>query len=74
MRSTYLGFLVSLFLVPTAIYTDKVKIFGTRLKVDSTDKLAELERTEREKGHRHTWHHLFRESTTYAQLSRVYLN
>lgn len=29
--------------------TDKVKIFGARVKVDSTGKLAELERAEREK-------------------------
>jgi len=29
--------------------TDKIKIFGARLKVDSTSKLAELERAEREK-------------------------
>ena len=27
--------------------TDKVKIFGARMKVDSTGKLAELERAER---------------------------
>lgn len=27
--------------------TDKIKIFGARLKVDSTGKLAELERAER---------------------------
>ncbi|KAI6122379.1 chaperonin Cpn60/TCP-1 family [Pisolithus croceorrhizus] len=29
--------------------TDKIKVFGARLKVDSTGKLAELERAEREK-------------------------
>lgn len=29
--------------------TDKIKIFGARVKVDSTGKLAELERAEREK-------------------------
>jgi T-complex protein 1 subunit beta len=29
--------------------TDKIKIFGARLKVDGTGKLAELERAEREK-------------------------
>jgi len=29
--------------------TDKIKIFGARMKVDSTGKLAELERAEREK-------------------------
>ncbi|KAI9885634.1 MAG: T-complex protein 1 subunit beta [Watsoniomyces obsoletus] len=33
----------------TAMDTDKVKIFGARVKVDSTGKLAELERAEREK-------------------------
>jgi T-complex protein 1 subunit beta len=33
----------------TAMDTDKVKIFGARLKVDSTGKLAELERAERDK-------------------------
>jgi len=27
--------------------TDKIKIFGARVKVDSTGKLAELERAER---------------------------
>jgi len=32
-----------------AMDTDKIKIFGARLKVDSTGKLAELERAEREK-------------------------
>lgn len=29
--------------------TDKIKVFGARVKVDSTGKLAELERAEREK-------------------------
>jgi T-complex protein 1 subunit beta len=33
----------------TAMDTDKIKIFGARMKVDSTGKLAELERAEREK-------------------------
>ncbi|KAL4067108.1 chaperonin Cpn60/TCP-1 family [Scleroderma yunnanense] len=33
----------------TSMDTDKIKIFGARLKVDSTGKLAELERAEREK-------------------------
>ena len=32
---------------PTAMDTDKIKVFGARLKVDSTGKLAELERAER---------------------------
>ncbi|THH11680.1 hypothetical protein EW146_g7967 [Bondarzewia mesenterica] len=32
-----------------AMDTDKIKIFGARVKVDSTGKLAELERAEREK-------------------------
>ena len=30
-----------------AMDTDKIKIFGARMKVDSTGKLAELERAER---------------------------
>lgn len=33
----------------TSMDTDKIKIFGARVKVDSTSKLAELERAEREK-------------------------
>ncbi|KZZ94459.1 T-complex protein 1 subunit beta [Ascosphaera apis ARSEF 7405] len=33
----------------TAMDTDKIKIFGARVKVDSTGKLAELEKAEREK-------------------------
>lgn len=33
----------------TAMDTDKVKVFGARVKVDSTGKLAELEKAEREK-------------------------
>lgn len=33
----------------TAMDTDKVKIFGARVKVDTTSKLAELEKAEREK-------------------------
>ncbi|PNS20528.1 hypothetical protein CAC42_5978 [Sphaceloma murrayae] len=33
----------------TAMDTDKVKIFGARIKVESTGKLAELEKAEREK-------------------------
>jgi T-complex protein 1 subunit beta len=33
----------------TSMDTDKVKIFGARVKVDSTSKLAELEKAEREK-------------------------
>ena len=31
----------------SAMDTDKIKIFGARIKVDSTGKLAELERAER---------------------------
>jgi hypothetical protein len=31
----------------TAMDTDKIKVFGARLKVDGTGKLAELERAER---------------------------
>ncbi|KAH3901343.1 T-complex protein 1 subunit beta [Saccharomycodes ludwigii] len=33
----------------TSLDTDKVKIFGTKFKVDSTSKLADLEKAEREK-------------------------
>ncbi|KAK1215588.1 T-complex protein 1 subunit beta [Marasmius sp. AFHP31] len=33
----------------TSMDTDKIKIFGARVKVDSTGKLAELERAEKEK-------------------------
>lgn len=33
----------------TSMDTDKIKIFGARIKVDGTGKLAELERGEREK-------------------------
>ncbi|KAF8351728.1 chaperonin Cpn60/TCP-1 family [Amanita rubescens] len=33
----------------TSMDTDKIKVFGARVKVDSTGKLAELERAEREK-------------------------
>lgn len=33
----------------TSLDTDKVKVFGTKFKVDSTSKLAELEKAEREK-------------------------
>src|ERR1700712_4613039 len=33
----------------TAMDTDKIKIFGARVKVDSTGKLAELEKAEKEK-------------------------
>ncbi|KAL2316285.1 putative T-complex protein 1 subunit beta [Schizosaccharomyces pombe] len=33
----------------TAMDTDKVKVFGARVRVDTTGKLAELERAEREK-------------------------
>lgn len=31
----------------TAMDTDKIKVFGARIKVDSTGKLAELERAEK---------------------------
>jgi T-complex protein 1 subunit beta len=31
----------------SAMDTDKIKVFGARLKVDSTGKLAELERAEK---------------------------
>ena len=33
----------------TAMDTDKIKIFGARVKVDSTGQLADLEKAEREK-------------------------
>ncbi|KAG6891817.1 T-complex protein 1 subunit beta, partial [Termitomyces sp. T159_Od127] len=32
---------------PEAMDTDKIKVFGARVKVDGTGKLAELERAER---------------------------
>jgi hypothetical protein len=35
----------------TAMDTDKIKIFGARVKVDGTGKLAELERAERVRVH-----------------------
>lgn len=34
-------------LIWAAMDTDKIKIFGARVKVDATGKLAELERAER---------------------------
>jgi T-complex protein 1 subunit beta len=40
---------VNIMVANTAMDTDKVKIFGARVKVDSTGKLAELEKAEREK-------------------------
>ncbi|CAL1698075.1 unnamed protein product [Somion occarium] len=40
---------VKILIANTSMDTDKIKIFGARLKVDSTGKLAELERAEREK-------------------------
>jgi T-complex protein 1 subunit beta len=40
---------VKIMIANTAMDTDKVKIFGARVKVDSTSKLAELEKAEREK-------------------------
>ena len=33
--------------IVTAMDTDKIKVFGARVKVDGTGKLAELERAER---------------------------
>ena len=35
--------------------TDKIKIFGARVKVDSTGKLAELERAERVSAPMNIW-------------------
>ncbi|KAH0839449.1 chaperonin Cpn60/TCP-1 family [Lanmaoa asiatica] len=40
---------VKILIANTAMDTDKIKVFGARVKVDSTGKLAELERAEREK-------------------------
>ena len=34
-------------LIPLAMDTDKIKIFGARVRVDGTGKLAELERAEK---------------------------
>lgn len=55
MRRSSLRILVSFLLYFTYVYltyltamdTDKIKVFGARLKVDGTGKLAELERAER---------------------------
>ena len=38
---------VSLIDLSLAMDTDKIKVFGARIKVDSTGKLAELERAEK---------------------------
>jgi T-complex protein 1 subunit beta len=35
------------FTIKLAMDTDKIKIFGARVRVDATGKLAELERAER---------------------------
>jgi hypothetical protein len=43
MQPVFSGLLMRLL----AMDTDKIKIFGARVKVDSTGKLAELERAER---------------------------
>ncbi|KAM6491110.1 Chaperonin Cpn60/TCP-1 family [Amanita muscaria] len=40
---------VKILIANTSMDTDKIKVFGARIKVDSTGKLAELERAEREK-------------------------
>jgi len=40
---------VNILIANTSMDTDKIKVFGARVKVDSTGKLAELERAEREK-------------------------
>ncbi|KAJ6581309.1 chaperonin Cpn60/TCP-1 family [Mycena capillaripes] len=40
---------VKILIANTSMDTDKIKIFGARVKVDGTGKLAELERAEREK-------------------------
>ena len=41
----------------TSMDTDKIKIFGARVKVDGTGKLAELERAERVRTLSHTASH-----------------
>ncbi|KAF8128218.1 chaperonin Cpn60/TCP-1 family [Boletus edulis] len=40
---------VKILIANTSMDTDKIKVFGARVKVDSAGKLAELERAEREK-------------------------
>ncbi|KAG6915716.1 T-complex protein 1 subunit beta [Tephrocybe rancida] len=40
---------VKILIANTSMDTDKIKVFGARVKVDGTGKLAELERAEREK-------------------------
>lgn len=40
-------YILLLILLITAMDTDKIKIFGARVKVDGTGKLAELERAEK---------------------------
>ncbi|KNC29974.1 hypothetical protein FF38_07792, partial [Lucilia cuprina] len=43
---------VDILVANTPMDTDKVKIFGAKFRVDSTSKLAELERAEKEKMHK----------------------
>ena len=47
MSDTFLLFVLSRSFVSLAMDTDKIKIFGARVKVDGTGKLAELERAEK---------------------------
>ena len=47
MSDALLLFVLSRSFVSLAMDTDKIKIFGARVKVDGTGKLAELERAEK---------------------------
>ena len=47
ISNAFLLFVHSLKFVSLAMDTDKIKIFGARVKVDGTGKLAELERAEK---------------------------
>ncbi len=59
----------------TSMDTDKVKIFGARVKVSSTSKLAELEKAERGKDEGQSrqdqgpWHQLFHQPAADIQLA-----
>ena len=44
---TLVGMKASVFADNVAMDTDKIKIFGARVRVDGTSKLAELERAEK---------------------------
>ena len=47
MSDTFLLSVLSRSFISLAMDTDKIKIFGARVKVDGTGKLAELERAEK---------------------------